>query len=44
MFKNLFLIIAMSGLFYTTLSGTLSDMTVADCNAGVVKACEEIAR
>ncbi len=42
--RNFFLMIAMSGLFYTTLSGTLYDMTVADCNAGVVKACEEIAR
>ena len=42
--RNLFLMIAMSGLFYTTLSGTLYDMTVADCNAGVVSACEEIAR
>ena len=42
--RNFFLMIAMSGLFYTTLSGTLYDMTVADCNAGVVAACEEIAR
>lgn len=42
--RNLFLMIAMSGLFYTTLSGTLYDMTLADCKAGVVKACEEIAR
>ena len=42
--RNLLLMIAMSGLFYTTLSGTLYDMTVADCNAGVVAACKEIAR
>ena len=42
--RNLFLMIAMSGLFYTTLSGTLYAMTVADCNAGVVAACKEIAR
>ena len=42
--RNLFLMIAMSGLFYTTLSGTLYDMTVSDCNAGVVAACKEIAR
>ena len=42
--RNLFLMIAMSGLFYTTLSGTLYDMTVADCNAGVAAACEEIAK
>ena len=42
--RNFFLMIAMAGLFYTSLSGTLYEMTVADCNAGVVKACEEIAR
>ena len=42
--RNLFLMIAVSGLFYTTLSGTLYDMTVADCNAGVGAACQEIAR
>ena len=42
--RNLFLMIAMSGLFYTTLSGTLYDMTVADCNACIVAACKEIAR
>ena len=42
--RNLFLMIAMSGLFYTTLTGTLYDMTLADCNAGIVAACEEIAK
>ena len=42
--RNLFLMIAMSGLLFTTLNGTLYDMTVADCNAGIVAACEEIAR
>ena len=42
--RNLLLMFAVSGLFYTTLSGTLYDMTVADCNSGVVAACEEIAR
>ena len=42
--RNLFLMVAMSGLFYTTLSGTLYDMTVADCNAGISAACKEIAR
>ena len=40
--RNLFLMIAMSGLFYTTLSGSLYDMTVADCNAGVQLACDEL--
>ena len=42
--RNLFLMIAVSGVFYTTLSGTLYDMTVADCNAGIVAACKEIAK
>jgi hypothetical protein len=42
--RNLFLMIAVSGLFYTTLSGTLYDMTVADCNAGIVAACQEVAK
>ena len=36
--------IAVSGLFYTTLSGTLYDMTVEYCNAGVIAACKEIDR
>jgi hypothetical protein len=42
--RNLFLMIAVSGLFYTTLTGTLYDMTVADCNAGIVAACQEVAK
>ena len=42
--RNLLLMFAVSGLSYTTLSGTLYDMTVADCNAGVVAACQEIAK
>tara|TARA_B100001094_G_scaffold315042_1_gene354579 strand:+ start:27739 stop:27870 length:132 start_codon:yes stop_codon:yes gene_type:complete len=40
--RNFLMMIAVSGLFYTTLSGTLYDMTVADCNAGVAAACREI--
>ena len=40
--RNLLLIFAGSGLFYTTLSGTLYDMTVADCNAGIELACKEL--
>tara|TARA_R100000734_G_C3312364_1_gene103376 strand:+ start:293 stop:427 length:135 start_codon:yes stop_codon:yes gene_type:complete len=38
--KNLFLYIAVFGLFYTALNGSLYDMTVADCDAGIVRACE----
>ncbi len=40
--QNLLLAIAAMGLFYTTLSGTLYDMTVADCNAGIELACKEL--
>jgi len=42
--RNFLLMFAVSGLFYTTLSGTLYDMTVADCNAGIEAACKEIAQ
>ncbi len=40
--QNFFLLIAGMGLFYTTLTGTLYDMTVADCNAGIEMACKEL--
>ncbi len=40
--QNLFLAITGIGLFYTTLSGTLYDMTVADCNSGIEMACKEL--
>ena len=40
--QNLLLAIAGMGLFYTTLTGTLYDMTVADCNAGIQLACKEL--
>ena len=40
--QNLLLAIAAMGLFYTTLTGTLYDMTVADCNAGIELACKEL--
>ena len=42
--RNLFLMLAVTGLFYTALSGSLHDMTVADCDAGIVHACEEITK
>ena len=40
--QNFFLLIAGMGLFYTTRTGTLYDMTVADCNAGIELACKEL--
>ena len=40
--QNLLLAFAAMGLFYTTLSGTLYDMTVADCNSGIEMACKEL--
>ncbi len=40
--QNLLLAIAAMGLFYTTLTGTLYDMTVADCHAGIELACKEL--
>ena len=40
--QNLLLAIAGMGLFYTTLTGTLHDMTVVDCNAGIELACKEL--
>ena len=42
--RHLFLMIAGSGLFYTALSGSLYDMTVADCDAGIVRASQEISK
>ena len=40
--QNFLLLLAGMGLFYTTLTGTLYDMTVADCNAGIELACKEL--
>ena len=40
--QNLLLAIAGMGLLFTTLSGTLYDMTVADCNSGIEMACKEL--
>ncbi len=40
--QNLLLAIAAMGLFYTALSSSLYDMTVADCNAGIELACKEV--
>ena len=41
--QNFFLIIAGMGLFYTTLSGTLYDMTHAACHEkNIEMACKEL--
>ena len=43
--QNFFLLIAGMGLFYTTLSGTLYDMTVTACESQVGNyelACKEL--
>ena len=40
--QNFFLLLAGMGLFYTTLTGTLYDMTVADCNAAIVEFASKI--
>ena len=40
--RNALLMLVMMGLFYTTLTGTLHDLTVADCNQGVAAACREL--
>ena len=40
--QNFLMILSATGLFYTALSSTLYDMTVTDCNAGIVLACKEV--
>jgi len=41
--QNLLLAIAAMGLFYTTLSGTLYDMTYTDCHENNIElACKEL--
>ena len=41
--QNLFLAIAGIGLFYTTLTGTLYDMTYNDCHQNNIEmACKEL--
>ena len=37
--QNFLLLLAGMGLFYTILTGTLYDMRVADCIAGIELAC-----
>ena len=40
--QNLLMMLAASGLLFTTLNSTLYDMTVTDCNAGIELACKEV--
>ena len=41
--QNLLLAIAAMGLFYTTLSGTLYEMTYTDCHENNIElACKEL--
>tara|TARA_Y100000361_G_scaffold110484_1_gene100550 strand:+ start:98 stop:229 length:132 start_codon:yes stop_codon:yes gene_type:complete len=40
--QNLLMMLAASGLLFTTLNSVLYDMTVADCNAGIELACKEV--
>ena len=40
--QNFLMMLAASGLLFTTLNSTLYDMTVTDCNAGIELACKEV--
>ena len=40
--KHFLLYIAIGGIFFTAFDSTLTDMTIADCQAGIQKACEEL--
>ena len=40
--KNLFLFLCIGSIFYLALDSSLTDMTKADCQAGVEKACIEL--
>ena len=40
--QNFLIMLAASGLLFTTLNSTLYDMTVTDCNAGIELACKEV--
>ena len=42
--KHFLLYIAVGGILFTALDSTLTDMTIADCNAGVEAACRELDR
>ena len=40
--KHFLLYIAVGGILLTAFDSTLTKMTIADCNAGVLAACEEL--
>ena len=40
--KHFLLYIAMGGILLTALDSTFTQMTIADCNAGVQLACNEL--
>ena len=42
--KHFLLYIAVGGILLTAVDSTLTQMTMADCNAGVEAACKELDR
>ena len=40
--KSFLLYIAIGGILLTAFDATLTDMTIADCQAGIQRACEEL--
>jgi len=40
--KHFLLYIALGGILLTALDSTFTQMTIADCNAGIHLACEEL--
>tara|TARA_B100000212_G_scaffold341117_1_gene323377 strand:- start:1167 stop:1310 length:144 start_codon:yes stop_codon:yes gene_type:complete len=42
--QNFSLWLVVAAIFTIAMNSTLYDMTVADCNAGVQAACEEVAK
>jgi len=40
--SNFLMLMAASGLLFTSMSTSLYDMTVTDCNAGIELACKEV--
>ena len=42
--RHLFLYMAFGLIFFTAFDTTLTDMTIADCQAGIQAACKELKR
>ena len=40
--RHLFLYLAIGAIFFTAFDSTLTDMTIADCQAGIQAACKEL--